>query len=59
MNNARGNINRVEEIVAQKVALAQENERREMMRLTSENENLKRKVEALDNENTTLQSNKQ
>ena len=45
--------------MAQKVALAQENERREMMRLTSENENLKRKVEALDNENTTLQSNKQ
>jgi len=38
--------------------VALENERREMTRLEGENDTLKRKVDALDNENKTLQINK-
>jgi len=38
--------------------VALENERREMTRLEGENDTLKRKVDALDNENKTLQVNK-
>ncbi len=44
--------------MADKVAQALENERREMTRLQGENDNLKRRVDALDNENKTLQTNK-
>ncbi len=58
MNGARNNINRVELLVADKVTQALENERREMTRLQGENDNLKRRVDALDNENKTLQTNK-
>lgn len=58
MNGARNNINRVELLVADKVTQALENERREMTRMQGENDNLKRRVDALDNENKTLQTNK-
>ncbi len=44
--------------MADKVTQALENERREMTRLQGENDNLKRRVDALDNENKTLQTNK-
>jgi len=48
----------VEEIVAQKVSVALENERREMNRLKNEKETLMLKVESLDSANKTLQETK-
>ena len=54
LNNARGNINRVEEIVSQKVNNAMENEKREMTRLKGENDTLKLKLEAMDQDNKSL-----
>ena len=56
LNNARGNINRVEEIVGQKVNVAMENERREMMQLRGENDTLKLKLQSMDEENKSLRS---
>ena len=58
LNNARGNISRVEEIVTQKVSVALENERREMNRLKNEKETLLLKVESVDSANKTLQEAK-
>jgi len=58
LNTARGNISRVEEIVAQKVSVALENERREMNRLKNEKETLLLKVESVDSANKTLQEAK-
>lgn len=59
LNNARTNITKVDEIVQHQVQAALESERREMTRCSGENDTLKRKVDALDNENKTLQVNKQ
>lgn len=58
MNNARGNINRVEEIVGQKVNVAMENERREMMQLRGENDTLKLKLQNMDEENKSFRLQK-
>lgn len=59
LNNARTNITKVDEIVQHQVQAALESERREMTRLSGENDTLKRKVDAFDNETKTLQVNKQ
>ena len=58
LNNARGNIDRFEEIVAQKVSMAMENERREMVKLRQATDDGKRRVDDLVQENGQLRTQK-
>lgn len=58
LNNAKDNINRVQDIVQQKVNVALENERKELIRLRSDNESLKDRIGMTDNNNRQLQDEK-
>lgn len=58
MNNAKDNINRVQDIVQQKVSIALENERKELIRLRADNQRLQERIGITDNNNKTLNEEK-
>jgi predicted nuclease with TOPRIM domain len=58
LNNAKDNINRVQDIVQQKVSIALENERKELIRLRADNQRLQERIGITDNNNKTLNEEK-